>query len=312
MNSENRFKKTAVLLLAATLICTVLAIFLPYALEPLLGFSAICIAIHTVYLAYEKFIKPFWLILSAIAASVVSVILTLVLIIGHKLGLYALIQALNLIVIGLSVFILLHKKLVCKAAVWTMAVIWLVFAAFGAFSHIAFGRSVMSTVAELVLASNKVYDGEVASVFDELTKAGEASFTADSPIFDKTLKEETFEDISVLYLNAEADYDRVVFYIHGGYYVYQMGSEQMATMNRIANQTNAMIVMPVYRLAPFTTAEKGHETMAALYEKVCRENEGKRIILMGDSAGGGYSLALAEGLSVRGISQPDELILLSP
>ena len=48
MNSENRFKKTAVLLLAATLICTVLAIFLPYALEPLLGIAAICIAIHTV------------------------------------------------------------------------------------------------------------------------------------------------------------------------------------------------------------------------------------------------------------------------
>ena len=88
-------------------------------------------------------------------------------------------------------------------------------------------------------------------VFAELTKA-EASFSANPSAFDKTLKEETFEDISVLNLNADADYDRVVFYIHGGYYVYQMGSEQMATMNRIANQTNAMIVMPIYRLAPFT------------------------------------------------------------
>ena len=288
-----------------------LAIFLPYALEPLLGFSAICIAIHTVYLAYEKFINPFLLILAAIAASVVSVILTLVLIIGHKLGLYALIQALNLIVIGLSAFILLHKKWVYKAAVWAMAIISVIFAAFGAFSHIVYGRSVMSTVAEWVLASNKVTDEEVAGVFAELTKA-EASFSANPSAFDKTLKEETFEDISVLYLNADADYDRVVFYIHGGYYVYQMGSEQMATMNRIANQTNAMIVMPIYRLAPFTTAERGHETMAALYEKVCSENEGKKIVLMGDSAGGGYSLALAEGLSQRGLSQPDELILLSP
>ena len=311
MNSENRFKKTAVLLLAATLICTVLAIFLPYALEPLLGIAAICIAIHTVYLAYEKFINPFWLILAAIAVSAVSVILTLVLILGHKLGLYTLIQALNLIVIGLSAFILLHKKWVYKAAVWAMAIISVIFATFGAFSHIVYGRSVMSTVAEWVLASNKVTDEEVAGVFAELTKA-EASFSANPSAFDKTLKEETFEDISVLYLNADADYDRVVFYIHGGYYVYQMGSEQMATMNRIANQTNAMIVMPIYRLAPFTTAERGHETMAALYEKVCNENEGKKIVLMGDSAGGGYSLALADGLSKRGLSQPDELILLSP
>ena len=311
MKPEIRFKKTAVLLLALALVFTVLAAFRPYGLEPLLGIAAICIAIHTVYLVYEKFINPWWISLVAIAVSAVSVILTLVLILGHKLGLYTLIQTLNLIVIGLSVFILLHKKWVYKAAVWAMAIICILFAAFGAFSHIVYGRSVMSTVSEWVLASNKVTDEEVAGVFAELIKA-EASFTADPSVFDKTLQEEPFEDISVLYLNADADYDRVVFYIHGGYYVYQMGSEQMATMNRIANRTNAMIVMPIYRLAPFTTAEKGHETMAALYEKVCSENVGKKIVLMGDSAGGGYSLALAEGLSQRGLSQPDELILLSP
>ena len=84
------------------------------------------------------------------------------LILGHKLGLYTLIQALNLIVIGLSAFILLHKKWVYKAAVWAMAIISVIFATFGAFSHIVYGRSVMSTVAEWVLASNKVTDEEVA------------------------------------------------------------------------------------------------------------------------------------------------------
>ena len=70
MKSEIRFKKTAVFLLALTLICTVLAIFLPYGIEPLLGIAAVCIAIHTVYLAHEKFIDPFWLSLVAVAVSV--------------------------------------------------------------------------------------------------------------------------------------------------------------------------------------------------------------------------------------------------
>ena len=96
MKSEIRFKKPAVLLLAAALIGTVLAAFLPYALEPLLGLAAACIAVHTVYLAYEKFINPFWLSLAAMAVSAVSVVLTLVLILGHQLGLYTLIQALSL------------------------------------------------------------------------------------------------------------------------------------------------------------------------------------------------------------------------
>lgn len=95
MKSEIRFKKTAVLLLAAALIGTVLAAFLPYALEPLLGLAAACIAVHAVFLAHEKFIHPFWVTLLAAAASAVSVVLTLVLILGHRLGLYTLIQALN-------------------------------------------------------------------------------------------------------------------------------------------------------------------------------------------------------------------------
>ena len=52
--------------------------------------------------------------------------------------------------------------------------------------------------------------------------------------------------------------------------------------------------------------------MLKLYEQVCSENPGKKIILMGDSAGGGFSLALAENLAQHSMAQPDELILLSP
>ncbi len=70
--------------------------------------------------------------------------------------------------------------------------------------------------------------------------------------------------------------------------------------------------MPVYPLAPFNTVTDSYDTMMRLYEKVRTENEGCKIILMGDSAGGGYSLALAEGMTEYGLEQPDELILLSP
>ena len=51
-------------------------------------------------------------------------------------------------------------------------------------------------------------------VFAELTKA-EASFSANPSAFDKTLREEPFGDISVLNLNADADSDLEVLYIHG-------------------------------------------------------------------------------------------------
>lgn len=312
MKPEIRFKKTAVLLLAAALIGTVLAAFLPYALELLLGLAAACIAVHTVYLAYEKFINPFWLSLVAMAVSAVSVVLTLVLILGHQLGLYTLIQALNLIVIGLSAFILLHKKWVFRAAICAIAAICLVFAAFGAFSHIAYGRTVMATVAEWFLASNKVVDEKVEASFQALTEAGETTYTANPKAFDRKLTEESYEGMPVLTINADGKRDRVLFYIHGGYYVHQMNAEHTTAINRLINATGAMAVVPIYPLAPFNTAENSQEIMLGLFEQVRADNPDSKIILMGDSAGGGYALALAEILAERGLDQPDELILLSP
>ncbi len=300
------------ILLAAALVCTVIASFAPFSAELYLGLSGVFLLGYAVCRIALKGQRPKWLTCVLLLAVCASVVLTLVLLIGKVLGTVVFIQTLNLCVIAAECVASFAKKEQLRVLSCVLAVVSVLFFAFGAFSHIAYGRSVMSTLAEWVLASGKVTDEKVPGEFEKLTREGEASFTADPSVFDKTLKEETFEDISVLYLNADSDYDRVVFYIHGGYYVYQMGAEQMATMNRIANRTNAMVVMPIYRLAPFTTAEKGHETMAALYEKVCSENEGKKIILMGDSAGGGYSLALAEGLKDRGLPQPDELVLLSP
>ena len=312
MKSEIHFKMTAVLLLAAALIGTVLAAFMPYALEPLLGLAAACIAVHTIYLAYEKFINPFWLTLVAMAVSAVSVVLTLVLILGHQLGLYTLIQALNLIVIGLSAFILLHKKWVFRAAICAITVVCLVFAAFGAFSHIACGRTVMATVAEWILASKKVEDAKVGAAFQALTEAGETTYTADPRVFDCELTEESYDGMPVLYVNAEGKRDRVLFYIHGGYYVRQMYAEHTAAINRLVNATGAMAVVPIYPLAPFNTVEDSFDLMVGLYEQVRADNPDSRIILMGDSAGGGYALALAEILAEHGLDQPDELILLSP
>ena len=312
MKTEIRFKKTAVLLLAAALIGTVLAAFLPYALESLLGLAAACIAVHTIYLAYERFINPFWLSLLAIAISAVSVVLTLVLLIGHRLGLYTLIQALNLAVIGLSTFILLHKKWVFRAAICALTAICLVFACFGAFSHIAYGRTVMATVSEWILASNKVVDEKVEASFQALTEAGETTYTANPKAFDRRVSRGIYEGMPVLYVNTDGKRDRVLFYIHGGYYVYQMNAEHTTAINRLVNATGAMAVVPIYPLAPFNTAEDSQEIMLGLFEQVRTDNPDSKIILMGDSAGGGYALALAEILAERGLDQPDELILLSP
>lgn len=301
------------LLWAGALICTILASFLPYAIEILLCFAA-AFLVGAVLLEFARGRKHWdWFAVTACAVTCVSVILTLVLLAGHKLRLYVLIEALNLLTIGVLLIAELLGRPRKKAGPLVMLILCAIFLLFGAFSHLAYSRSVMATVAEWVIDAAMAPDEAVPAEFQALTEAGETSFPVQPAAFDHRLEVKDFEGMPVWYVNADAEEsDHVIFYIHGGYYVHQMGSEQMAAMNRLSNDTGAAVVMPIYPLAPFHTTEENYETMVRLYEQVCRENAGKKIVLMGDSAGGGYVLALAEGLSAHGIGQPDELILLSP
>ena len=299
-------------LLGAALAGTIAAVFAPYAVEILLGMAAVCLAGFALCYAKATGGLLVWSDYIASLAIALSFLLTLLLIAGGYLQLYTVIEGLNLLVIlGISIA-LLYRKNANRAVWWAMIILCLAVFGFGAYSHAAYGRTVMATIAERVLASNKVPDGKVAAAFQRLTDAGEAAVTVKASDFDPKAEQRDFEGMPVMYVNGDAAYEHVIFYIHGGYYVYQMGSEQVALMNRLTRQTNSLAVIPMYPLAPFHTAESGHEMMLRLYEQVCSENPGKKIILMGDSAGGGYSLALAENLARNGMVQPDELILLSP
>ncbi len=312
---KHRYKLEKVLmpcLLGAALAGTITAIIAPYAVEILLGLAALCLIGFALCRVRMFDIKPGlheYIVLLGIA---LSFLLTLLMNVGGYFQLYMIIEGLNLLLILCSAIDLMVQKNSSGIVLSVMIVICLFVALFGAYSHFAYGRTVMATVAEQVLASNKVADGEVAAAFQALTEAGEAPITVKTSDFNSKAEQKDFEGMPVLYVNGDAAYEHVIFYIHGGYYVYQMGSEQVALMNRLTGQTNSLAVIPMYPLAPFHTAESGHELMLKLYEQVCNENPDKKIILMGDSAGGGYSLALAENLAQHGMAQPDELVLLSP
>lgn len=299
-------------LLGIALGSTVAAVFAPYAVEILLGLAVLSLAGFALCYNSATDGKLVWSDYVASLAIALSFLLTLLMIVGGYLQLYTVIEGLNLLVIlGISIA-LLYRKNANRVALCVMIVLSLAVFGFGAYSHLAYKRTIMATVAEKVLASNKVIDSKVAATFQKLTDAGEAPITVKASDFDPKVEGKDFEGMPVLYVNSDAAYEHVIFYIHGGYYVYQMGNEQTALINRLTRQTNSLTVIPMYPLAPFHTAESGHELMLKLYEQVCSENPDKKIILMGDSAGGGYSLALAENLAQHGMEQPDELVLLSP
>ena len=85
-----------------------------------------------------------------------------------------------------------------------------------------------------------------------------------------------------------------------------------AFMEKLVKETNALVIAPAYRLVPFGTYKEAYDLIVPVYKKYCEEHPEKKIIMMGDSAGGGLSLALTEYFKAEGIRVPDELILFSP
>jgi monoterpene epsilon-lactone hydrolase len=104
---------------------------------------------------------------------------------------------------------------------------------------------------------------------------------------------------------------RSVIYLHGGAYVRGVVGWHWRFAVPLADALGARAVVPAYPLAPEFTVEDSFEEMVQLFDEVAAESP-DGVVLAGDSAGGGYALALAQALRDRGGAQPDHLVLIAP
>ena len=110
----------------------------------------------------------------------------------------------------------------------------------------------------------------------------------------------------------EDDTKPILFYIHGGAYLNNFSPLHWSAMAEWATRTGCGIVTPNYPLLFSYTAKDAHPLMVQLYRQLLGRFPAKRIIIAGDSAGGGFSLALAQELKADSIELPSRLILISP
>lgn len=103
-----------------------------------------------------------------------------------------------------------------------------------------------------------------------------------------------------------------VFYIHGGVYELDFLPPHWRFIEQLVKETNALVIAPAYRLVPFGTWKEAFDLIVPVYQRYCEEHPEKKVMMMGDSAGGGLALALAEHFKAEGIHVPDELVLFSP
>ena len=106
--------------------------------------------------------------------------------------------------------------------------------------------------------------------------------------------------------------DVVVLYLHGGAYMANISKQHWDLIEQLMNKTNATIVVPDYPLAPEASCNETYDFIDILYAGLTTDYPTKRIIFIGDSAGGGLALGFAQQLRNENKKQPNQTILFSP
>lgn len=107
--------------------------------------------------------------------------------------------------------------------------------------------------------------------------------------------------------------DHVVLYLHGGGYVSGSPASHRALMGRLSWHAQGRVLALDYRLAPEHVFPAALEDAWSAYWWLLNQGlEAKRIVVAGDSAGGGLTLALLMALRDANVPLPAAAICFSP
>ena len=185
------------------------------------------------------------------------------------------------------------------------------------YSRVINGRSFMAGCVDLFLTlrhrSDRYTDPDKCEAF--IAKKAE---TNREPVvikrarFGISVREDAAGPLQSFIYNDQEHPAQTVFYFHGGAYFSQPILQHTAMAARTAKETGCEVVLMAYPKAPVYDCETAYAMCLDYYRGYIRENDCGRIVFMGDSAGGGLALGLAEALRDAGDVCPAELILISP
>ncbi|MBT8107676.1 MAG: alpha/beta hydrolase [Gammaproteobacteria bacterium] len=111
----------------------------------------------------------------------------------------------------------------------------------------------------------------------------------------------------------DARKDKVLYYLHGGAYVLGSRRTHRKLAGHMAKATGIVAVLPEYRLAPENPFPAAIEDAVAVYKALLEAGHGPDdIVIAGDSAGGGLTVATLLSLRHEGVPLPAAAVLLSP
>jgi len=103
-----------------------------------------------------------------------------------------------------------------------------------------------------------------------------------------------------------------ILFLHGGGYINGFHLTHWMFIHTLVSEANCTVVAPDYPLTPEFTYKDAFEMVIPIYKKLAKKAGAANLILMGDSAGGGFALAVAQKMKEEHFEQPAQIILLSP
>ncbi len=133
----------------------------------------------------------------------------------------------------------------------------------------------------------------------------------DDMTFNSTVIVFHYENVKLLAFVPEEEKNHVVLYLHGGAYVSQISKSQLRFCDKLAQQSQSIVLAPIYPLAPNHRFSDTYLLLEHLYPDI-RDYTDLPLTILGDSAGGGLAAGFCEYLGVWGWEQPEQLILICP
>ena len=111
----------------------------------------------------------------------------------------------------------------------------------------------------------------------------------------------------------KADHNKVILYLHGGGYAIGSKQTHRSLVGQIAKKAGYCALLVEYRLAPEDPHPAALEDAIAAYRWLLETgHDPKDIVIAGDSAGGGLSLATMLQMREEGLPMPACSVLIAP
>jgi acetyl esterase/lipase len=105
---------------------------------------------------------------------------------------------------------------------------------------------------------------------------------------------------------------RRALYLHGGCYVFEIDPIHWALIGKLASEAGVSVVVPIMPLAPTGVASTVVAGVAGLAASLIAEVGAQNLSIIGDSSGGGMTLATAMALRDRHLGPLHATVLIAP